>query len=325
MLPMLAGVHLIDSQTPMSAAPRHFADTLILRHRDLGHPLCVGFDPFLDRIAPVFRRGTMKPGDPQTALAVEHFFATVLERIEGRVAAVKPQIAFFEALGSTGIAALERLAARARTGGTLVVLDAKRGDIGTTAEGYASAYFDPGSPLEVDALTLNPYLGRETLEPFVSRARDHDRGFFVLTKTSNEGSGDFQDRVLKDAGRALFEQVAVSLAEAAESLRGEATGWSSLGVVVGATYPGPSQRVREALPHALFLVPGYGSQGAAASDSVTGFVAGPKGLEGGIVNTSRAVLYPEGSHTDDARGWEAAFDEALARAIGELGAAVARG
>lgn len=308
----------------MSAAPRHFADTLIERLRDLGHPLCVGFDPFLERVAPVFRRGAMKPGDPETALAVEDFFGAVIDRIADCVAVVKPQIAFFEAMGSAGIAALERIAARARERGILVLLDAKRGDVGTTAEGYARAYLAPGAPLEVDAITLNPYLGRETLAPFVEHARSDGRGLFVLAKTSNPGSGDFQDRALEGEQRPLYEHVAASLFDAAEELRGPKTGWSSLGVVVGATYPEPAHRVRELLPHSLVLVPGYGSQGASAADTVSGFVPGPKGLEGGVVNTARAVLYPQGADTEDAGAWEAAFDEALGRAIGELGEAVAR-
>jgi len=308
----------------MGTSPQHFADTLVERLRALGHPLCVGFDPFLDRIASVFRRGSMKPGDPETALAVEEFFGAVLDRIGGRVAVVKPQIAFFEEMGSTGIAALERLVARARGQGIQVLLDAKRGDIGTTAEGYTRAYLAPGAPLEVDALTLNPYLGRETLAPFAAFARGAGRGIFVLVKTSNPGSGDFQDQALASSGRTLYEEVARSLAEIAGELRGSQTGWSSMGVVVGATYPAPLERVRELLPHALFLVPGYGSQGASAGDCVRGFVPGPKGLEGGLVNSSRAVLYPDGAQAGDARSWEAAFDEALARAIGELGDAIAR-
>ena len=321
---MLAGTYLIDSSATMGTAPQHFADTLIERLRALGHPLCVGFDPFLDRIAPVFRRGSMKPGDPETAVAVEDFFGAVLDRIGGRVAVVKPQIAFFEEMGSDGIAALERLVARARGQGVQVLLDAKRGDIGTTAEGYARAYLAPGAPLEVDALTLNPYLGCETLAPFAALARSAGRGIFVLVKTSNAGSGDFQDQALAGVERTLYEQVAGSLADLAEELRGPETGWSSMGVVVGATYPAPLERVRELLPHALFLVPGYGSQGGSAGDSVRGFVPGPKGLEGGLVNSSRAVLYPDGVDAGDARSWETAFDDALARAIGELGDAIAR-
>lgn len=321
---MLAGTYLIDSSATMGTAPQHFADTLIERLRAQGHPLCVGFDPFLDRIAPVFRRGSMKPGDPETALAVEDFFGAVLDRLAGRVAVVKPQIAFFEEMGSMGLAALERLVARARRGGMRVLLDAKRGDIGTTAEGYARAYLAAGAPLEVDAITLNPYLGRETLEPFVEFSRNEGRGLFVLTKTSNPGSGDFQDRVIVGEGRPLYEQVAVSISKISEELRGPRTGWSSLGVVVGATYAEPAERVREQLPHALVLAPGYGSQGASASDAMCGFVPGPDGLEGGLVNASRALLYADGTDTADARSWEAAFDAALERAIGELGEAVAR-
>ena len=324
MSPMLAGDQKLDS-VPMQEPPRHFADDLVARLRQLGHPLCVGFDPFLERLPPLFRRGSMQPSDPQTAAAVEAFFDAVLDRLEGRVAVVKPQIAFFEALGSGGIAVLERLSAKARGLGLCVLLDAKRGDIGSTAEGYARAYLAPGAPLEVDAITLNPYLGIETLAPFVQKAQDHGRGLFVLTRTSNPGSADFQDRLLGTSETPLFEAVAASLAADAAALCGSQTGWSSLGVVVGATQPESARRVREALPNSLFLVPGYGSQGAGARESLRGFRPGPAGLEGGIVNSSRAILYPDAAFTKETKAWEAAFDTALDRAITELGEAVAAG
>ena len=124
--------------------------------RELGHPLCAGLDPHVDRIPPLFRRGSMELGDPETAAVVEEFVLAFLERLVGRVAIVKPQIAFFEQLGARGLAALERIVATARERDLAVLLDAKRGDIGSTAEGYSRAYLEPGSPCESDALTLNP-------------------------------------------------------------------------------------------------------------------------------------------------------------------------
>lgn len=297
---------------------RHFADDLILRLRDLGHPLCVGFDPHLDRIPPLFRRGSMEPSDPRTTAAVEAFLGAILDRLGRRVAVVKPQIAFFERLGWRGMRALENVVDRARRQRLLVLLDAKRGDIGSTAAGYAAAYLGERATMPCDAMTLNPYLGLDALAPFLDRAREGGRGLFVLVKTSNPGSGDFQDQRLA-GGPTLFETVAEMLAAAARELRGETTGWSSLGVVVGATYPGESERVRERLPHSLFLVPGYGTQGADAKAALRGFVPGPDGrLEGGIVNSSRGILFPPGSDTDDAGRWEQAVDEALTRAVDEL-------
>jgi orotidine-5'-phosphate decarboxylase len=205
-----------------------------------------------------------------------------------------------------------------------VLLDAKRGDIGSTAAGYAAAYLGTGAALPVDAMTVNPYLGADTLEPFYDQMRRHGRGLFVLVKTSNPGSGDFQDRALADGG-SLCEAVAAALAETAAELRGPRTGWSSLGVVVGATYPGDAERIRALLPHSLFLVPGYGAQGGDAAAAVRGFVAGPDArLEGGLVNSSRGVLFPAAAVTDDSRRWERAIDEALDRAIEDLSAATTR-
>jgi orotidine-5'-phosphate decarboxylase len=263
----------------------------------------------------------MLPGSPETAAAVEDFLSSVIDRLAGRVAVVKPQIAFFEQLGSAGIVVLERVVARAQDAGLLVLLDAKRGDIGSTAEGYARAYLEPGSPCAADAITLNAYLGLDTLEPFTERAEAHGRGLFVLVKTSNPGSGDLQDQEVK--GEPVYEVMARSLDPLCDRLAGAETGWSSLGVVVGATYPEQGERVRELMPRALFLIPGYGAQGGSAADALRSFVPGPSGLEGGLVNSSRALTFPEAAAgAGDASSWERAIDAAIDQAIDELGNAV---
>jgi orotidine-5'-phosphate decarboxylase len=304
----------------MAPPTAHFADALIERTRALGHPLCVGLDPHLDRIPPLFRRGSMSPRDPETAAAVGEFVNAVIERLDGRVAAVKPQIAFFESLGWSGLEVLSGAVARAHSLGLTVVLDAKRGDIGSTAEAYAAAYLDSEAPMEVDAITLNPYLGRDTLQPFVERCQRFGRGIFVLVKTSNPGSADYQGLLVD--GAPLHESVAASLADEVKALEGPETHWSSLGVVVGATYPGEAERIRELLPRALFLVPGYGAQGASAAAALRGFASGPAGLEGGIVNSSRGILFPDAADTQVAAVWERAVDTALSAACDELGSAV---
>lgn len=304
--------------------PLHFADHLISRVRELGHPLCVGLDPHLAKIPPVFARGDMAPNEPETAKAVEAFLFAILDHVAGRVAVVKPQIAFFEQLGHRGLETLTRVVDRARSLDLLVLLDAKRGDIGSTADGYARAYLEPGSPIECDAITLNPYLGLDGLEPFAARAEAHARGLFVLVKTSNPGSGDLQNLELREQVP-VYAGVARALAPLATRLEGKETGWSSLGLVVGATYPAESIRIREQLPNAVFLVPGYGAQGGTAADAVRGFKPGPNGLEGGIVNSSRGVIFPEGGATAQAPAWGQAVDNALDRAIDELGNAVAKG
>ncbi|HEX9813954.1 MAG TPA: orotidine-5'-phosphate decarboxylase [Myxococcota bacterium] len=292
----------------------HFADELIGRIRGLGHPLCVGLDPHLDLIPASFRKGTMRPEDPTTSEAVQAFCAEVIDRLEKRVAVVKPQIALFEQLGWRGLQVLEVLVDRCRANNLLVILDAKRGDIGSTAEGYARAYLEPGAGLGVDAITVNPYLGRDSLTPFIERCSSHGRGVFVLVKTSNPGSGDLQDRTLASA--TVFEAVAEMLAGECRRLVGPRTGWSSLGVVVGANYPEQADRVRQRLPEALFLVPGFGAQGAAAEQAVRAFRAVSGVREGGIVNSSRRILFPV------CEDWETGFEVALDEAIDRLGGAV---
>ncbi len=301
----------------------HFGDDLMARTREIGHPLCAGIDPHLDRVPELFRQGSMAPTDPGTPRAVEALALAFLDCLVGKVAAVKPQIAFFEQMGSGGMAVLERVMAAARERELLIVLDAKRGDIGSTAEGYARAYLEPGAAAEADALTLNPYMGLDSLAPFAERAAAYGRGLFVLAKTSNPGSGDLQDRVLEKEGP-VYEVLAGSLAPMADELQGPATGWSSLGIVAGATYPEQAERLRALLPKALFLVPGYGAQGASAADAVRSFVPGPGGLEGGLVNSSRGLLFPAaGQEATNAAGWEQAVNEAVDRAADELRAAVA--
>jgi orotidine-5'-phosphate decarboxylase len=304
-----------------TARSRHFGDALIQRVRALGHPLCVGLDPHLDRIPELFRRGSMAPGDPETAAAVEDFLLAVIDRLAERVAVVKPQIAFYEQLGWRGMEVLERVIARSHERDLLVLLDAKRGDIGSTAEAYARAYLEPTAGAPADAITLNPYLGLDSLEPFAERARSFGRGLFVLARTSNAGAGDLQDLAVE--GAPLFRKVARSLGRLVEELRGPESGWSSLGVVVGATWPEQAEAVRAELANALFLVPGYGAQGASAEDAVRGFERGPVGLEGGVVNSSRGVLFPAAADSDDRGVWEKAIDAAVERASAELANAVA--
>jgi orotidine-5'-phosphate decarboxylase len=294
-----------------------FADRLILRARELGHPLCAGIDPDLARLPEAFRRGSMAPRAPETADAVAAFCRAFLARVAGRVAAVKPQSAFFEALGWRGVRVLAELLAEARAAGLLVVLDAKRGDIGSTAEGYAAAYLAEGAPLRADALTVNPWLGVDSLEPFVRAAEASGAGLFVLTRTSNPGGRDFQE--LESGDHPVYEHVAATLAPLAKRLAGAAGRWSGLGLVVAATAPEEARRVRE-----LALVPGYGAQGASARDAVAGFFPGPGGRrEGGLVNAARSLHFPDAARGGDARTWERAVDEAVARAVGELAEAIA--
>ena len=282
-----------------------FADRLITRTRDLGHPLCVGLDPYLERIPKAFV-GTTE------AKTVLNFFSEFLDVAQNRIAIVKPQISLFERMGLPGLEVLQRLVVKARSQGLLVLLDAKRGDIGETARGYAEAYLGTGSFLEVDAVTVNPYMGLDAIEPFVELAEANGKGVFVLVRSSNPGSDIFQ--MLEVSDKYLYELVAESLRGYEDRLLG-AVGWSSLGVTVSARSPEDSIRIREYLPNSLFLTLGYGAQGGSAANAVAGLKKGEQGFEGGIVNSSRGVLYPTDHEADS---WESAVSNAITKAINDL-------
>jgi len=298
-----------------------FGDRAIERMRQLGHPLCVGLDPYLDRIPPPFRRGAMASDRPETAQAVEEFCCRTIDLIAADVAIVKPQASLFERLGWRGWRVLERVIRHARAAGLMVLLDAKRGDIADTATAYAQAYLCADAPCSVDAMTVNPYLGPESLTPFMVEAERAERGVVVLVRNSNPDSSVYQAASTR-AGP-LFMIVAASLAQWQDRLARGTTGWSSLGVTVAATHAADTEQVRLALPHALFLVLGYGAQGASAREAVRGFRRGPAGLEGGIVSSSRPILFPAALPDASARAWEQGVRNALARASSELGAAIA--
>jgi len=267
-----------------------FADRLILAVRRLGQPLCVGLDPHLERIPLLFRRGEMLPADPRTALAVEGFLLAILDRIAGRVAVVKPQIAFFEQLGWRGLRVLERVVGKARQLGLLVLLDAKRGDIGSTAMFYAAEAFDRYG---ADAVTLNPYLGRDSVQPFLDRS---DKGVILLCRTSNPGAGDLQD--LDVGGQPLYQYLAQRVAQ-------QWNEHSNCMLVVGATYPEELARVRQQVGEMPLLVPGIGAQGGDIEAVLqAGLDTGGNGL---IISTSRAVLYA-GSGEDFAEAAHLAAD-----------------
>lgn len=301
------------SDTKVFETRSHFGDTVIERARSLGHCFCLGLDPHLTLIPEAFRQGDMRPGDPRTIGAMENFLMEVVERSSGRVVAYKPQSAMYEAMGSGGIGLLERLVAHIHSRGGLVLLDAKRGDIAATAEAYAQAYLAPESPNPVDALTVNPYMGVDTIEPYLGLARKHGKGVFVLVRTSNPGAVRFQG--LRNETGTVFEHVAESLEPLCADLSGEQTGWSSLGVVVGATAPAESARIREILPKALFLFPGYGYQKGDIKLITSALVPGPSKREGGLISSSRATLFPEGEHGSAYPAWAAAFADQLERHI----------
>jgi len=288
-----------------------FADRLIEAVRKHNTPLCVGLDPFADKIPALF--GDMRADAAGTLVK----FGTSLIDIAAKHAPVlKPQLGLFEQFGEMGYASARILTEYAKSAGMLVLLDAKRGDIGTTAEGYARATLGAAPGFGADCVTINPYMGKDTLAPFVSLAQSECKGVAVLVRTSNPGAGDFQD--LQVGGAPLWRRVAEMLGPETQALTG-ASGWSGLMAVAGATYPEEARALRDTMPNALFLVPGYGAQGASAADALAGFVQGPKGREGGVVNSSRGITYPAAAQgAKSIAEWRAAVEDAVIRAAGEL-------
>ena len=266
--------------------------------------LVVGLDPRPD-LLPVELRGEALLGREQAADACARFCRGVIDAVAPCVVGVKPQLAFWEALGSDGIRALEDVCAYARAVGLLVIADAKRGDIGSTARAYASAYLEGDPPL-ADALTVNPYLGGDSVEPFLQAARLNGAGVFLVVKTSNAGGADVQDVTLSN-GRPLWHHVARLVGEWGEGLVGE-RGLSNVGAVVGATHPRAVGEARRLLPRAILLLPGVGAQGATPADVARAFTSGPASA---LVTVSRSVLYAFRTTGGD---WRSAAGAEAARA-----------
>ncbi len=299
----------------------HYADRLHAAIRAKGSPALVGIDPRLKSLpAPVLDAATGPTELDRAADAFERFGKGLIDAVADLVPAVKPQSAFFEELGVPGMTALSRIIAHARAAGLIVILDAKRGDIGSTAEAYARGLLGGARPSSdggprpdmADALTVNPFLGPDTLDPFVTVAKERGAGLYVLCKTSNPGSGAFQG-VTQD-GRSVTQRVAEEIERLADATRGEC-GYGCVGAVVGATYAADLGELRAAMPSAPLLVPGYGSQGGTAAD-VAGAFDGD-GL-GAVVNSSRAINFAFSSDAYAAEfgptRWQAA-SAAAARAM----------
>jgi orotidine-5'-phosphate decarboxylase len=270
-----------------AVATRTFADRLAAVVLEKRSQLVVGLDPQLD-LLPLELRGDAHTGREAAATAFVRFCRGLIDAVCPYCVAVKPQSAFFEALGADGVRAFEDVCEYAATAGLLVIGDVKRGDIGSTARAYAAAYLEPrddGLPL-VDAITVNSYLGRDSLEPFVAECRRSGRGIFCLVKTSNPGGVDVQDLKLTD-GTLVWHQVAKLVDELAETGVGEC-GLSSVGAVVGATYPRAVSEARKLLPRSILLLLGVGAQGATPADVARAFTSGPAS---GLVSVSRSINY----------------------------------
>lgn len=276
-----------------------FGDRLADRVAERGSQIVLGLDPDPARLWP----RALATSEPRTAdgsappavraaRAVAAHCALVIEAAAEHCVAVKPQVACFERLGAPGWAALAETVAVARERGLLVIADAKRGDIGVTAAAYAQAFLGetptpfgtiPG--LGADAMTVNPLLGGDSLEPFVTTARANGAGLFILVRTSNPGAADVQERGLAD-GRSVSDRLADLVDEIGSEGVGR-RGLSDVGAVVGATAPGRLAAMRERMPHAVFLLPGVGAQGGRVEELAAAFAAGPAS---GLISASRGIV-----------------------------------
>jgi orotidine-5'-phosphate decarboxylase len=264
-----------------TVAVTHFSDRLADAVERKRTQLVVGLDPVHEQL-PVELRAESAPD------AFVRFCCGVVDAVAPYAVAVKPQSAFFEALGANGVRAFEEVCAYARAAELLVIADAKRGDIGSTARAYAAAFVEPrgdGPPL-ADAVTVNPYLGRDGVEPFLAACRREGAGVFCVVKTSSPGGAEVQDATLSD-GRPVWQHVAGLVREWGEDLVGE-RGLSAVGAVVGATFPREVAEARRLLPQTVLLLPGIGAQGGTAADVARAFTSGPASA---LVSASRSVIY----------------------------------
>jgi orotidine-5'-phosphate decarboxylase len=270
-----------------AVATTNFADRLAEAVERKRSQLVVGLDPRPD-LLPVELRGEVHLGREEAADACSRFCRGLVDAVAPYVVAVKPQVAFFEALGSDGLRAFEEVCSYSRSVGLQVIADGKRGDIGSTARAYATAFLEPanGNAPVADALTVNPYLGRDSLDPYLAACRRDGAGIFCVVKTSNAGGSEVQDLVLSD-GRPVWQQVAELVSEWGADLVGE-HGLSSVGAVIGATHPRAVGEARKLLPRSILLLPGVGAQGATPADVARAFTSGPASA---LVNVARDVIY----------------------------------
>ena len=270
---------------------KNMIDILINEIKETGNPTVMGLDPRYEMLPKCVTDKYPKTLEG-IAQAIIEYNKALIDATCDIIPAVKPQIAFYEMFGIEGMIVFNETCKYAKEKGMVVIADNKRGDIGTTAQGYSNAFLGK-TPIgdenfdifNVDFITVNPYMGTDCVKPFVDDCKKYNKGIFVLVKTSNKSSGEIQDLVLEN-GKTIYETVAELVNEWGKDLVGE-YGYSSVSSVVGATYPEQLKKLREIMPGSYFLIPGYGAQGGKAEDIALGF--DNNGL-GGIVNASRSLM-----------------------------------
>ena len=297
---------------------KHFGDRLCAAIQQKKTPLVVGLDPRLANLPEAIK------SNANPAEAFETFCKAIIDVVADKVPAVKPQSAFFEQLGPAGVVALGKVTDYAASKGLLVIMDAKRGDIGSTAAAYAKAYLDrsESGPWKCDSLTVNPYLGDDSLTPFCDVADEHGSGIFVLAKTSNPGSKSFQEKAVQGEDQKLFELVADHLQSLAAKNLGS-SGYGNVGAVVGATWPEELAALRKRMPNVIFLIPGFGAQGGSAADVAGGL--DENGL-GGVINSSRGIIFAyQRPEFEAIMNWQDAVALATDMAIGQIASETSAG
>ena len=290
-------------------------------------PIVVGLDPMLSYIPDTIKDEVFREQGETLEAAAEiiyRFNKGIVEATCDIIPAVKPQIDMYEQFGIPGLLAFKKTVDLCHEKGLVVIGDVKRGDIGSTSAAYAVAHLgkvtvgaNSFAAFDEDICTVNPYLGSDGVKPFLDVCAANDRGIFVLVKTSNPSSGEFQDRIVD--GRPLYEIVGEKVREWGDSLIDPETGYSEVGAVVGATYPEMGRRLREIMPKSYILVPGYGAQGGKGKDLVNFF--NKDGL-GAIVNSSRGII-AAWKNEKYAKFGEAGYAEASRQAVLDMQADIA--
>lgn len=313
----------------------NFADRLTAKIKETQNPTVMGLDPMLDYVPDSIRQiASSRYSEPAQAAgeALFLFNQQLIDAVADLIPAVKPQFAYYEQYGESGLLALKRTIDYAKAQGMLVIADAKRNDIGSTAEAYARAILGESRLgqdasgqtvsrqfIGADCITLNGYLGIDGIKPFIDQCSANGQGAYILVRTSNPSAGDLQDLVLQD-GRTVYEAMAEKVASWGQDLIGS-SGYSSIGAVVGATWPKQAEKLRQLMPHSLILVPGYGAQGATADDAVASFGADGQGA---IVNASRSLMLAYKKHKLPAGQFAAATRQEALAMRKELQEALAR-
>lgn len=280
---------------------KNYADRLISAIQKKGNPCIVGLDPRVNQMPDfILHKYDNKSTSDRIVGAITDFHKIVIDTIADIVPAVKPQVAFYEQYGLSGMQAFEKTIAYAKEKGLITIVDAKRNDIGSTAQAYSNTFLGKTdifgkkvSIYDVDCITVSPFLGEDSLIPFINDCAEYGKGVFILVKTSNPGSGDVQDLKIAESGEELYISLARLVNKLGEDITGK-IGYSSIGAVVGATYPQEAELLRSLMPNSIFLVPGYGAQGATGKDIVNCF--NPDKL-GAVVNASRSITYKYGEST----------------------------